>query len=875
MIARPFALALCLLALHGNSPARAQTYHGAREAYRSGRYDEALAALRGLRAGADDWVPSRRLLARTLATVGRLDEAERVTRREAAGAGGGELLTTLGQLLAMRGRRAEAESAYAAAISARATDSLSAQLGVAVLLYERGDRELAAGLFRRFIDLYNSAGPALTADDLVAVAVACRYLGADDPQLFKDALRAFDEAIAKDPGNVDAAAMLGELFLDKYNSADARRAFDDVLERNARHPRALVGEARRRQFDAQPGADSLIARALAVNPDDVDALLLRAETHIAAERDDDARRDVERALRVNPSSVPALSLAAVLRHRAGDSAGLAELERRVRALDPRDASVYATLADIAGRTRRYSDAVRFARRAIEIDPKSWRAFRELGMNLLRTGDIEGGRRSLETSFAGDPYDVWVKNTLDLLDTFGNYDLLSSDHFRFMVEKQESRLMGVYLADLGERAYADFASRYGFTPATPIRLEMYRSHAEFSVRTVGLSGLGALGVSFGTTLAMDSPAAKDFGSFNWGSTLWHEVAHTFTLGASNSRTPRWLSEGLSVYEEHRARPGWGMQVSPEFLDAFVGGRLPPASRLNDGFVRPAYPQQVMFAYYAASLVCDFIAKEWGERALADMLRAYRDGAGPDAVLRRVLRIDAAALDTRFDAYVRARFGHALAALRDSAPEIALSSPERVLAGAAGAAQSWRAQMEAAMALARLRRPDLAVEPLARAVALFPEYAGAGGPYPLLVQARLAAGDSAGALTTLRTMIDLSEADIEAHVLLADLAERAGDARAAADALDRSMYVQPYDLKRHERLAALYARLGDKRGAVRERSAIVALDPVEKAEAYYRLALAYRDAGETAQARRAVVRALAEAPDFQLAQELLLALRGGTP
>lgn len=875
MIARVSALALCLLALHGNSPARAQDYDGAREAYRAGRYDEALTALRGMRAGTGDWVPSRRLLARTLATVGKYDEAERVTRLEVAGPNGGELLATLGQLLAMRGKRAAAESAYTAAIAARASDSLTARLGVAVLLYERGSREQAAGLFRHFIDLYNSAGQSLTAEDLVAVAIACRYLGLDNPQLFKDALRAFDEAIAKDPGNVDAAAMLGELFLDKYNSGDAKRTFDEVLAQNAYHPRALIGEARRRQFDAQPGADSLIARALAVNADDVEALLLRAESHMAAEQDDAAKRDIDRALRVHVSSVPALSLAAVLRHRAGDSAGVADLERRVRAIDPQDASIYVTRADIAGRTRRYADAVRFARRATELDPRNWGAFKQLGMNLLRTGDIDAGRRSLETSFAGDPYDVWVKNTLDLLDTFGNYDLVASDHFRFMVEKPEARLMAVYLADLGERAYATFTQRYGYAPATPIRLEMYRSHAEFSVRTVGLAGLGALGVSFGTTLAMDSPAAKDIGVFNWGSTLWHEVAHTFTLGASDHRTPRWLSEGLSVYEEHRARPGWGMQVTPDFLDAFAAGKLPSASRLNEGFVKPAYPQQVMHAYYESSLVCDFIAKEWGERALTDMLRAYKDGAGPSEVLRRVLRVDAATLDKRFDAYIRTRFSHALAALRDSAPGIPASTPERVLGAARAATHSWRAQMEAATVLLSAQRPDLAVQPLERAIALFPEYAGEDGPYPLLAQAKLAAGDSAGALATLRKLITLAEVDIETHVLLADLAERAGDVRTAADALERSMYVQPYDLRRHERLAALYAQVGDKRGVVRERGAIVALDPVEKAEAYYQLALAHRDVGDATQARRAVLRALAEAPDFQKAQELLLTLRGGTP
>ena len=99
----------------------------------------------------------------------------------------------------------------------------------------------------------------------------------------------------------------------------------------------------------------------------------------------------------------------------------------------------------------------------------------------------------------------------------------------MIEKTESPILSVYLKDLAEQAYATFSKKYAYTPPPPIRIEVYRSHADFSVRTVGLAGLGALGVSFGTTLAFDSPAAKDAGPFNWGSTVWHELAHTFTLG----------------------------------------------------------------------------------------------------------------------------------------------------------------------------------------------------------------------------------------------------------------------------------------------------------------------------------------------------------
>jgi tetratricopeptide (TPR) repeat protein len=89
----------------------------------------------------------------------------------------------------------------------------------------------------------------------------------------------------------------------------------------------------------------------------------------------------------------------------------------------------------------------------------------------------------------------------------------------------------------------------------------------------------------------------------------------------------------------------------------------------------------------------------------------------------------------------------------------------------------------------------------------------------------------------------------------------------------MYISPYDPAQHVRLASLYARTGNKRGAVRERQAVVALNPVDRAEALYQLALAYYEAGDGQSARREVLRALEDAPNFEKAQELLLRLQRG--
>lgn len=749
--------------------------------------------------------------------------------------------------------------------------ALRARADSALLLDGRGDRAQAARLFRSVLGEYDRHDGRLSSGELVAVGIAARELGRLDHRLFRDALRAFDEAIAADSANLEARLLAGELFLEKYNGPDARAMLEGVLRRDPRHARALVALARLARFEGVPGADSLVRRALEVNPNLVEARALLAALRLEAEDYDGAEEEAKRALAADSTSLEAIGAVAATAYLRGDDETYARARRRAAAIAPGRGDVPAMLAELAARQRQYARAVELAREAVRLDSTLWRAHGVLGINALRRGRIDEARRALEVSFAGDPYDVWIKNTLDLLDTYGEYREVRTPRFVFVLDTAEADLLAPYLTELMESAFDTLARRYGWRPTEPVRLELYRRHADFSVRSVGLAGLGALGVSFGPVLAMDSPAAREIGGFNWGSTAWHELAHTFTLGMTDHRVPRWLSEGLSVLEERRARRGWGGDVTIDFLAALEAGRLHPASRLNDGFVRPAYPAQVVHSYYQASLLCEFIEAEWGWDAVLGMLREYGDGRDGEQVVRRVLKTDMAALDRRFDAWMRARFAGPLAALeldRDGGPP-----DEATLAARAGDRGDFLAQLARGRTLLEEGKVDEAVPYLERARELFPEYAGGDAPDWLLAQVHRARGDWPAAAASLRRLVARNETSYEAHLALAEALERTGDTAGAADALDRAIWISPYEPAVHERLAVLAANRGDRRTAVRERRAVVALNPVDRAEALYQLALAQRDAGDAAGARRTVLDALERAPDFARAQELLLALTAG--
>ncbi|MGH7711898.1 MAG: tetratricopeptide repeat protein, partial [Gemmatimonadaceae bacterium] len=637
-------LVLALLAL-GPSAACAQADSAARRgqdvagitgALRAGRYDDALAALERRLAAQPNDLAAARIQLRTLLTLGRAADGVTLASRYSAQPNGAAVLTLLGRLQRALGRDADAQTSFERALAARVPDSLRARLELAILAYDGGKTGPAMTAFDRFIDIFNERAGSLGAEELLTVGIACRYLGRNDPQLFRDALRALDQAAARDSTDDEASLEVAALFLEKYNFADAKTTLDPVLARNARHPRALALMARLRRAEGAPGeALTFLTRALEVAPSHPELRALEASVLLDLERLDEARQAAERALGADSTHATARAALAAARFLRGDSSGTAVLRERLAPGSPDDVAYFSALAEIAGRNRLYREAAGFARRALAADSLDAHALALLGSNLLRIGEMREGRARLEQAFARDPYDVWTKNTLDLLDTAPQYEDVSGEHVTLVVERKDAALVALYALPLAERAYAELATRYRYQPPGRLRIELYRGHADFSVRTVGLAGLDALGVSFGPVVALLAPAARPAGEYNWGSTLWHELTHSFTLGASAHRVPRWLSEGLSVHEEHRAAPAWGSDASAPFLQAFLTNRLVPVSRFNDGFMRPAYPEQIIFSYYQASLFCEMIEKEHGIEGLRRMLAAYAAGRSTEEVFRAVL------------------------------------------------------------------------------------------------------------------------------------------------------------------------------------------------------------------------------------------------
>ncbi len=800
--------------------------------------------------------------ARALLDAGRYAEAAEAARAVIATTPqASEAWRTLADALAATGENEGALAAYEKIPPGPEGPRLDVEMAMARIERVHG---LSAGWrhrIQRVLAAYRDRSTTLPAAEVRAAGDAAWALAGEDPALYATALRIYEQAIAREPNDPASHVAIGDLLLDRYNNEEALEAYRAALSIDDKFTPALLGVARSQHFDHSTGTIDTAHQVLKVRPNDIGALVLLARLHLEFEEYEKSEDFVERALAVNPRSPEALTLLAALAFLRGESESYDARVTEIRDNAPGYTALFETLAEIAAQNRYYARAERFALWAVNLNPNSWRGYALLGINRLRLGEMDAGRAALEVAFRGDPFDPRTKNALELLDLLDDYEELRSPRFVLSTHPREMRVLAPRVIEIAEQAYDYFSEVYAYHPPIPLRIEFYRRHEDFSVRTTGLVGVDILGVSFGPVVALDSPSAGVFGALNFGSTLWHELAHSFHLGLTNSRVPRWFSEGLAVFEERRARTGWGFDVTPKFLIAFKQGRLAAASALNQSFLRPSYPEQVVHAYFQGALLMEMIERQHGFEAIVGMLEGYRDGRSTSDLFRELLGLEPEAVDAAFEDFVRERFGRALEALTPVADSELGSMPE-------GRYPHLLREARRSMEGKEFERAHSA---LIEAQSLFPEHAGPDSTYPLLATLYLERGELELAVDQLKRSIAIDADDLDAHRRLAELYIKSGDDAAAAGVIDRALLIQPFDATLYLSLAQIRESRGEWQQAATAREAVVALDPSDPAEARYLLARAHHRAGKLSAARREVLGALEVAPMYEEALELLLQIR----
>src|SRR5688572_19752504 len=767
---------------------------------------------------------------------------------------------------------------YAAALTHFDAALNSPDVGVAAnfekarVLEETGKREQADVIYERIIQNFLNT-PNTPSRNLIYIAGSLQATGR-----FMDANDVFTTAVKSDRQNAEAWVAWGELLTLKYRETDAIENYKEALKVDPNMPEAHLNYAKNLSSTDGEKAEQEFNKVIEVNPKMPAAHLFAATQLIESEQYEKAIEAVNKALAVNPLDLEAFSLAASIYYLQGNTAEFNKYRDKAMAANPQYSKLYYTLAESAVSVRMYKQAAEFAREAVRINPRDTDSMTVLGINLHRIGQEDEGTAFLERAFKADDLNVWAGNTLNLLDRINaDFDRFKTEHFDVKLDKKESAALRPYVSDLLERAYKTLTAKYNFTPQGPLSFEMFSNHGDFEVRAVGLTGLGALGVCFGHLFVMDSPTAREVDQFNWGSTLWHEFAHIITLQMTDNKVPRWFSEGLSVFEERKAYPGWGDDMKLEFLkvikqtvgqtsvpDAPIPGATPPKqaapggptpsgtlraakllpiAQLNDGFMHPKYAGQVLVSYYQASMVAEYIEMKWGFPAIRRMLDLYKAGRNTEQVFKEALSTSLDAFDTEFFKWMGEK----------TAP----IDPTK-----------YGKLLEAGIQALDSGDNDKAIASLKEAVDMYPEYSDDGNAWEPLAEAYLKKGNKAAATDTLKKYLNYSELSFPSYIKLAELMEESGDKAGAAKALEGAMYVRPMDLKGHSKLGQMLLELKQYSGAAREYETMIALKTPDRATAYYLLAQSYLGAGKRAEARRAVLSSLDIAPSYEPAQNLLV-------
>jgi tetratricopeptide (TPR) repeat protein len=666
----------------------------------------------------------------------------------------------------------------------------------------------------------------------------------------------------------------GDLFLERHQAADALDSYSKAIELDPSWVPAHVGAARALaelpDAKSEEAAAPALERARKLAPDHPAVLRLTAERAIETEEFAAAAQALDRLAKVRPESVEEAALRVPLAYEAGGAAAVETAIGRIREIDPRSALGYRAAGEQAARRYRFDEAAAFARQATALDADDPQAHFDLGLYLMRTGDEKAARTALERSWDLDKSARVTKNLLDVLDKIDAFEVVTSGDFIFKFAKEEAAVLKTYAVPLAAEAYKTFTTRYGFTPSGPILVEVFPMHDDFAVRTLGLPGLvGALGACFGRVVSMDSPRARPPGEFSWQATLWHEIAHVYTLQLSKYRVPRWLTEGISVFEEHRKQPAWGRELTLEFARQLSQGKTFGVKNLPDAFKRP---ESLAFAYFEASLVVEHLVELNGDQGLRTLLLAYADGAKDADAFSKAFGRSVDAVEASFKTFVDQRYGALSRAMANPPSQVRPDDLAGLKARASEASGNYVSQLQLGMALLKGRDLDGARGALERAAKLAPQATGDASPHALLAQVAEQQGDRPRAVRELRQLLTHNHENVRAARSLVALATETKSVEDQDFGLRAVADLDPFDAEVHGQLGRRLMEKNDLAGAVVEFQAALAMGPANLAESHTDLGEALLKTGRRDDARAQAVLALKQAPTYARALDLLLAAIG---
>lgn len=650
-----------------------------------------------------------------------------------------DLQAELALLLFERGEWKDAEAAAAKATELN-PKQLAARWLTAELLQSRGKLKEAKTAYEWLVDYQNEA------EKLDAESVL--YIGRGAAQFarwtrnsgqFKLLVNDFyPQAIEANENFWPAHLETALLFLEKYNEGEATSALNAglAINPNAAELHVVRAALALQKFDIKTAGIAL-DRALSINPNLLAAHQFKADLLIADQQAGEALKVLETARKLNPLDEETLGRIAACQM-VVDGPAAAEKDSRagqlIAAVTERNEQCgrfFSALADTFDLLRKYPQAAKYYEEAEQRMPQLIQVRGRHGMVKMRLGEEPAAAKLLEESFKEDPFNVRVKNMLEVLDVLQGYAVLETEHFVIRFDRGRDELLAKAMAEYLEgEVYPQMVAVLGHVPEGKSLFEIFnrakntRGHSWFSARMIGLPFIGTVGACGGKIVALASPNDMPQ-KYHWGRVLKHEFVHVVNLQQTSFNIPHWFTEGIAVRLEEMPRPtSWNDVLAKRRGE----DKLFDLSDINYGFIRPGSGDDWTLAYCQAELYCDYMIATYGDDAIAKLLAAYQENLTTAAALKKSFAVDIKDFEKGYRQFVDdelKRIGKDTA--KDQDEELSLAELEKRVAKTPG-----DATLQAKLALAHFTANDA---PAARKAALAAQELDAKQPLAAYVLARL--------------------------------------------------------------------------------------------------------------------------------------------
>ena len=714
-----------------------------------------------------------------------------------------------------------------------------------------------------------------TPRDYVELGQAALVLGADPGVVLE---KYFGQAKAIKPkgksipdGLVDAFIAAGELALSKDDYARAASEFQGGLKLEPDNPDLLYGLARAFLPNNRETGEKYLRKVIEVAPLHTEAMLLQAEAAINFELYDDAKEILDLVEKVNPLEPRSAAYRAVLAElEFNDTAGFNKARGRALEVWSGNPEIDYLIGRVLSRKYRYREGVESQLRALEMDPDFLPSKLQLALDYLRLGEVDRAWPLAAEVGEVDEYNVLAYNLEILKKEIESFACVETDDFIIRLPVEEAGIYGDRVVDLLTEAKEVLGEKYGLTIEDPTLVEFYPNQQDFAIRSFGsLGGQGLLGVCFGSVVTMNSPGSVTAGKNNWEATLWHEYCHVVTLTATKNRMPRWLSEGISVYEEIQRNALWGQTMTPSYRKMILEEEaLTPISEMSQAFFQAESGQHIMFAYYQSMLVVEFIVDKFGMEALRGILADLGDGSLiNEAIAANTIPMEELEIAFRDAALQLAtNFGKDVDWTVPDPEEVNPVSSIAVAAFLKKNPRNFWALQSHLQHLIEKEQWATVVKQADRLIGLLPGYTGPGNGYGVKATAYRKMDDAEGELAALEEFASHSAEAFDSFNRLIDVGFETESWEIIIANAGRSTAINPFLERTHYCSACAYAALDNREAAVGAFEKSLKLAPTNPSEVNYRLARVLQP-DNAARSKRHVMDALADSPRYRDAYALL--------